>query len=131
LKKSKIKYCIGRIFSIYDNNGKNFLIPNLFKKINQKEKIIIFDNLNHYRDFLTTVQISKIIIFLWKKKYEGIINIGSAIKTNIKSIAQKFAVKLNKKTIFHKNKPTYLIADNSKLKRIGYKQKNLKLKRFF
>ena len=131
LKKSKIKYCIGRIFSIYDNNEKNFLIPSLFKKINQKEKILTFDNLNHYRDFLTTVQISKIIIFLWKKKYEGIINIGSAIKTNIKSIAKRSAVKLNKKIIFHKNKPTYLIADNSKLKRIGYKQKNLKLKRFF
>ncbi len=131
LKKSKVKYCIGRIFSIYDNKGKKFLIPNLHQKINQRKKKIIFDNLNHYRDFLTTIQISKIIVFLWKKRYHGIINIGSGVQTNLKSIAQKFAFKFNKKIFFNNNKPTYLIADNSKLKKIGYKQKNLKLKSFF
>tara|TARA_B100000963_G_scaffold328494_1_gene317097 strand:- start:4819 stop:5625 length:807 start_codon:yes stop_codon:yes gene_type:complete len=131
LKKSNIKYCIGRIFSIYDNKEKNFLIPNLLKKINQKEKKIIFDNLNHYRDFLTTSQISQIIFFLWKKRYQGIINIGSGIKINIELIAQKFATKLNKKISFNKNRPTFLIADNSKLKKIGYNKKNLKLKSFF
>ena len=131
LKKSKVKYCIGRIFSIYDNKDENFLIPSLQKKIYQKDEKIIFDNLNHYRDFLTTTQISKIIVFLWKKKFHGIINIGSGVQTDIRSIAKKFALKLNKKIFFNKNKPTYLIADNSKLKKIGYKQKNLKLKIFF
>ena len=38
LKNSKIKLCVGRIFSIYDNTGKDFLIPSLLKKINRKKK---------------------------------------------------------------------------------------------
>ena len=131
LQKSKIIFCIGRIFSIYDNTGKDFLIPNLLKKIDKKEKNLIFENLNHYRDFLSTLQISKIIIFLWKKKFQGIINIGSGFQTNIKTIVKKLALKSNKKIFFKDNKPTFLIADVSKLKRIGFKQKNLKLKGFF
>ncbi len=131
LQKSKITFCIGRIFSIYDNTGKDFLIPNLLKKIDKKEKNLIFENLNHYRDFLSTLQISKIIIFLWKKKFQGIINIGSGFQTNIKTIVKKLASKSNKKIFFKDNKPTFLIADVSKLKKIGFKQKNLKLKGFF
>ena len=72
---------------------------------------------------MTTSQISQIIFFLWKKRYQGIINIGSGIKINIELIAQKFATKLNKKISFNKNRPTFLIADNSKLKKIGYNKK--------
>ena len=131
LKRSKIEFCIGRIFSIYDNNGKDFLIPNLLKKINQKEKKLTFENLNHYRDFLSTLQISKIITFLWKKRFQGIINIGSGFQTNIKTIVKKLAIKSNKKIFFKDNKPTFLVADISKLRKIGFNRKNLKLKRFF
>lgn len=131
LQKSKIIFCIGRIFSIYDNTGKDFLIPNLLKKINQKKKKLIFENLNHYRDFLSTLQISEIITFLWKKKFQGIINIGSGSQINIKTIVKKLTSKSKKKLFFKNNKPTFLIADISKLKKIGLKQKNLKLKRFF
>ena len=131
LKNSKIELCIGRIFSIYDNTGKDFLIPSLLKKINQKKKKLTFENLNHNRDFLSTLQISKIIIFLWKNRYQGIINIGSGFQTNIKTIVKKLAIKSKKKIFFKDNKPTFLIADITKLKKIGFNQKNLKLKGFF
>ena len=103
----------------------------MLKKINQKKKKLTFENLNHNRDFLSTPQISKIIIFLWKNRYQGIINIGSGFQTNIKTIVKKLAIKSKKKIFFKDNKPTFLIADISKLKKIGFNQKNLKLKGFF
>ena len=56
---------------------KNFLIPDLKKKIKNKKKIILLKNLNHYRDFISTKDLAKIIIFLYKKKFKGIINLGS------------------------------------------------------
>tara|TARA_B100001964_G_C14178640_1_gene575089 strand:+ start:209 stop:1018 length:810 start_codon:yes stop_codon:yes gene_type:complete len=131
LNKTNIKFCIGRIFSIIDNKGEQFLLNGLLSKIKKKEKIIILKNLNHYRDFLTTEQISKIILMLWKRKVTGLINIGSGIKTNLQSIAKIFAIKAKKKLIFKFNKPTYLVANVSKLKKIGFKPKKLNFVRFF
>ena len=131
LSNSNITFCIGRIFSIFDNKEKSFLIPTLLNKLKLSSKTIIFKNLNHYRDFVSTDQISKIIVFLWKKKFKGIINIGSGRKTNLKKIAKIFANKANKKIIIKNNKSTCLVADISKLKNLGYKQKKLDFIRFF
>ena len=55
---------------------KNYLVPDLIKKIKITKKKITLYNLNHYRDFITMNLISKIILLLSKKKYNGIINIG-------------------------------------------------------
>ena len=76
-RKTQFKFCIGRIFSILDNKGKKFFLKSLIKKINIKENKINLKNMNHFRDFLTTLQISRIIIKLFQKKFKGIINIGS------------------------------------------------------
>ena len=131
-KKLKNKnYCIGRIFSIIDNKNERFLIPSIKKKLRSKSKIVVLDNLNHYRDFLDTKQISKIIFYLWKKKTFGIINIASGKKTNIQSLVKRIAIKMNKKIKFLYNKPTCQTADINKLLKIGYKPQELKLKRFF
>ena len=129
--KAKINFCVGRIFSIFDNTGDSFFTPSLLKKIKQKSKNLELENLNHNRDFLSTKQISKIIFFLWKKKFIGIINIGSGIKTNLRSVAKVFAYKANKKISFKHNKPTFHIADISKLRKLGYKQSKLNIRRFF
>ena len=131
LSNSNITFCIGRIFSIIDNRGESFFIPSLLRKININSKKIFLKNLNHYRDFVSTEQISKITFFLWKKKFKGIINIGSGKKTNLKNIARIFAIKANKKIFFEPNKSTCLISDISKLKKLGFKQKKLKFIKFF
>ena len=131
LYEANINYCIGRIFSIFDNRGSEFFTPSLIKKIKQKSKLLILDNLNHHRDFLSTEQISKIIYFLWKKKFVGTINIGSGVNTNLKFIAKVFAKKLKKRVKFIDNKPTYHLADISKLKKLGYKKSRLNFIRFF
>ena len=63
-------------------------------------------------------EISKIILILCKKKYNGIINIGSGKGIHLKDIAKFICEKYNKTYDFDDNKkPTYLIADNLKLRK--------------
>ena len=117
IKKKKINYCIGRIFST-TNIKKNYLIPDLKRK-SKKRGFIKLKNLNHFRDFISTEDIAKIIIFLLKKKYKGIINIGTGKATYLKDIAKIIFKKKNKKVTYEDNtEVTRLIADNDKLKKI-------------
>ena len=124
----QIKYCIGRIFSIFDNKDDSFFTPSLIKKIKKKPKKIILDNLNHNRDFLSTKQITEIILYLYKIKFTGVINIASGKKTNLRTIAKIFARKLGKEVTFKSKYPTSLIANISKLNRLGFKKKVLNLR---
>ena len=126
LKRAKIPFCIGRIFSF--THKKKTL-----KKYNQRKiatplvnkKIVFFENTNHYRDFLSTGDVCKAINILFKKKAHGIYNIGSGKKISIsyiiKLIFQKYKkiYKINKK-----NKSTMLVADISKIKAFKWKPKN-------
>ena len=124
LKKSKSLYCIGRIFSTTNKNQKkNYLVPDLKKNIKKAKKRITLKNLNHYRDFISMNDISKIIFYLYKKKFNGIVNIGSGKAILLKDIATTISKYYNKKIEFKDNKKkTYLVANISKLKRI-YKKK--------
>ncbi len=120
LHKSKINYCIGRIFSTTNKTQKkNYLVPDLKDKIKKTKKKIILKNLNHYRDFISMKDISKIIFNLYKKNFKGIINIGSGQSICLKNIAKIICKKYKKKFQFiDNNKVTYLVADIKKLKKI-------------
>ena len=64
-------------------------------------------------------EISKIIWTLYKKRYQGIINIGRGQGVHLKDIAKIICKKYKKEFQFEDNeKPTYLIADNYKLKNL-------------
>ena len=119
-KHKKINFCIGRIFSTTNKNQKkNYLVPDLKLKIKKVRKRIVLKNLNHYRDFISMKDISKIIFFLLRIKYTGIINFGTGNGTHLKDIAKIIAKKHKKEIIFRDNKKkTYLVADIKKLKRI-------------
>jgi nucleoside-diphosphate-sugar epimerase len=119
-QKSENCYCIGRIFSTTNKNqNKNYLVPDLKKKIKNTKKTIVLKNLNHYRDFISMEDISKIIFFLYKKNFKGIINIGSGKSIHLKNIAKIICKKYKKKIKFVDNtKDTYLIANTEKLKKI-------------
>ena len=67
-----------------DNRSKDFFLKSLISKIKIKKKIIKLNNLNHYRDFISTDQISNIILLLWRNKYRGIINIARGEKVHLK-----------------------------------------------
>jgi UDP-glucose 4-epimerase len=120
-EKKKIPYCIGRIFSTTSSDQKkSYLIPDLKERIKKNKKKIILKNLNHYRDFISMQDISKIIFKLSKKKYKGILNIASGKKIYLKNIAKIILRKYNKKNYeFIDNNPqTSLIGDTKKLKKI-------------
>ena len=126
LKRAKIPFCIGRIFSFtHKKQTSNFVIPGIIKKAKSNKKIVFFENTNHYRDFLSTGDVCKAINILFKKKAHGIYNIGSGKKISIsyiiKLIFQKYKkiYKINKK-----NKSTMLVADISKIKAFKWKPKN-------
>jgi nucleoside-diphosphate-sugar epimerase len=120
LEKENVNYCIGRIFSTTNKNQKrNYLVPDLKHKIQKMKKKIVLKNLNHYRDFISMEDIAKIIFFLLKKKYKGIINFGTGHGTYLKDIAKIIAKKHEKDVIFNDNKKiTHLVADITKLKNI-------------
>ena len=119
LKNNEIKYCIGRIFSTANiNQKKNYLVPDLIHKIKKSNKKLRIKNLNHYRDFISMEDISKIIFTLYKKNFCGTINIASGEKILLKDIAKKILKKYNKNAEFIKVKnSTALIANVKKLKK--------------
>ena len=118
-------YAIGRIFSYthFDQSGE-FLIPSLFKKIKNKKRV--FKNLNHFRDFIHIQDITSAIKFMWLSRSQGVFNIGSGKKTHLKKIAKflNFKINRNYNISFIENKNcTHLIANNKKLKKLGWKVK--------
>ena len=126
-KHTKTKYCIGRIFSTTNKNQKkNYLVPDLKFRIKKTKKKIVLKNLNHFRDFITMEDISKIIFILMRKKFCGILNLGSGKGIFLKDIANIIANKYNKELVFLDNKKTtYLVANINKLLKL-YKFNNSK-----
>ena len=126
LKKEKIPFCIGRIFSFtHKKQTADFVIPSIIKKAKSKKKIVYFENTEHYRDFLSTGDICNAINILFKKKANGIYNIGSGKKVLISDIIKLIFKKYKKiYKISKNNKSTWLIADINKIKKFKWKPKN-------
>ena len=128
-KKHGIIFCIGRIFSFTDKKQKkSYVIPSLIRQIKySKKKQITLNNLNHYRDFLSTKDISLAIKKLFENKAYGVFNIGSGKKFSLENIA-KLVAKKNKKNIkFINNKKfKYLISNYKKIMKLGWKPKKYK-----
>ena len=122
LKKSKIKYCIGRIFSFSSINQKpSYLIPSIIIKIKIiRNQIIFFKDLNHYRDFLPPEEICRAIDILRKYSATGIYNICSGKALLLKEIANHIAKKYNKECKFEDGKRTFLIGDGKKINKLGF-----------
>lgn len=119
LKSSNIKYCIGRIFSTTNKSQKkNYLVPDLKYKIKKSKEKIVLKNLNHYRDFISMEDIARIIFVLLKRRFNGVINLGSGKGILLKDIARVIANKYKKVILFNDNKKkTHLIANNKLLKK--------------
>ena len=132
LKKKKISYCIGRIFSTTNKDQKKgYLIPDLKNRIRKSKKKLFLKNLNHFRDFISMTNISKIILFLLQRRYKGIINIASGNPIHLKDIALTILKKYNKKNyeFIDNNTATSLVGNISKLKKITNFKINDSIKR--
>jgi nucleoside-diphosphate-sugar epimerase len=127
LEKSKINYCIGRIFSFTCFGQKeSFLVPSIFKKNkNTSNSFVTFQNTNHFRDFVSISDINRAIFFLLKKKATGIFNIGSGKKINLNLLVKKICKIFNNIPVFKNNhKITYLVANIKKIKKLGWSPKD-------
>ena len=63
--------------------------------------------------------ISKIIFYLMKKNYSGILNLGTGKKVHLKDLAYIINKRYNKELFFIDNKKqTSLVANNKRLKKI-------------
>ena len=83
--KNNIPYCISRIFSFtHKNQSDNFVVPSIMKKIDKEN--YTFENVNHYRDFISTKDICSAIRILFNHKARGIYNIGSGKKILISDL---------------------------------------------
>ena len=130
LNKKDIKVCIGRIFSTTNiNQRKNYLVPDLKNKIKKKNNIKL-ENLNHFRDFISIKDIAKIIIYFLKNQISGVINLSTGKSTKLVTIAKIISKKYGKKIkIFENDKPSFLVGNNSLLKKIYKKRLNLSLRK--
>ena len=127
LEKSKINYCIGRIFSFTCFTQKeSFLVPSIFKKNKTtSSSLVVFKNTNHFRDFVSIGDINRAIFFLLKKKSTGIFNIGSGKKINLNFLVKKICKIFNNIPVFKNNhKITYLVANIEKIKKLGWRPKD-------
>ena len=114
--KHNISYCCARIFSFYHNSqSKEFLYPSIKIKIkNIKQNKIYIPNANNIIDIQNAEAVAKIIFKIFKKKFTGIINIGSGKGIVIK----RFARNLTKKKLHictNAKKITKVIANVKKL----------------
>ena len=78
----------------------------------------MFENINHYRDFINLNYLIKIIKKIYKKKVVGIYNLGTGQKTYLVDMIKILIKRYNKSLeLIENNKKTYLIANNQKLKK--------------
>lgn len=129
LSNQNVKVCIGRIFSTTNiNQRKNYLVPDLKNKIKKGNGVIELENLNHFRDFISIKDIAKIIIFFLKKEIKGIFNLSTGRPTKLDKIAKIIGRKYKKKIkIYKNNEPTFLIGNNSLLRKVYKKKLDLNL----
>jgi nucleoside-diphosphate-sugar epimerase len=110
IKNTKIKVCIGRIFSFTNfRQKKTYFIPSVFSG-----KII---NANTYRDFIDIRDICDAIYLLMKMSKIGTYNIASGSKINLNKIINM----IQNKKLSYKNPKNNLYADITKLKNLGWK----------
>ncbi len=122
-KKFKFKIGIARIFNYYNQGSKKgFFINDIIKKLKIKKKIIKFDNINSYRDYISMKDINTAFFKMINLRLINDYNICSGEKIYLPDIINHLNKKY-KKNIFILNdkRNEDLIGSNSKLKKKGWK----------
>ncbi len=122
-KKFKFKIGIARIFNYYNEGSKKgFFINDIIKKLKIKKKIIKFDNINSYRDYISMKDINTAFFKMINLRLINDYNICSGEKIYLPDIINHLNKKY-KKNIFILNdkRNEDLIGSNSKLKKKGWK----------
>jgi dTDP-4-dehydrorhamnose reductase len=124
-KKFFFKIGIARIFNYYSKNSKGFFINDAIKKFNKKNRIIKFENIKTYRDYISTKDICTAIYKMISRKMTHDFNICSGKKIFLPIIIKKINQKYKNKNIIIKNKRLGdLVGSNVKLKSKGWRISN-------
>ena len=129
-KQFRYKIGIARIFNYYNSSAKKgFFVNDIIKHLKSKKKIIQFDNVNAYRDFVSMNDINTALLKMINLKLVNDYNICSGEKIFLPDIINFLNKKYNKNIKILNNKRNYhLIGSNSKLKKKGW---NITKKSFF
>lgn len=137
LKRYSILYKIPiislRIFSCYGKGQNKLLFYDIFQKYIQDKNVTLYGTGEELRDFIHVSDLCQ-IIYLITKKYKNqtyfneIYNVGNGEGVTIKQIGDCFSNHIKDLTIkfqnkVHKGAPSSYVANNSKLKALGYKKK--------
>lgn len=122
-KKFKFKIGIARIFNYYNEGSKKgFFINDIIEKLKEKKKIIKFDNVNSYRDFVSMKDINSALFKMINLKLINDYNICSGERIYLPDIINHLNKKFKKNIFILKKKNNDgLIGSNSKLKNKGWK----------
>lgn len=125
--KKNLPVCIARIFSFtHPKQNNKYFIPSIYDKILNR-KIIDSNLLNkEFRDFLSTQDICRAIKILLDKKFCGLINVCSSKSICLDDIAKYLKgdidkIKIKQPNINNKRNFNYLIGNNEKLLKLGFK----------
>ena len=99
-KKFKFKIGIARIFNYYNEGSKKgFFINDIIEKLKREKKIIKFDNVNSYRDFVSMKDINSALFKMINLKLINDYNICSGERIYLPDIINHLNKKF-KKNIF-------------------------------
>ena len=129
-KKFKFKIGIARIFNYYNGGSKKgFFINDIIEKLKKKKKIIKFDNVNSYRDFISMKDINTALFKMINLRLINDYNICSGKKIYLPDIINYLNKKYKEKIlILNDKRHEDLIGSNFKLKKKGW---NITKKSFF
>ncbi len=124
-KKFFFKIGIARIFNYYNKKSKGFFINDAIKKFNKKNKIVKFQNINTYRDYISVKDINSALYNMINRKLIHDFNICSGKKVFLPNIIRKINMKYKDKVIVITNKRVAdLVGSNIKLKKRGWRLSN-------
>lgn len=124
-KKFFFKIGIARVFNYYNKKSKGFFINDAIKKFNNKNKILKFQNINTYRDYISIRDINSAFYNMINRKLIHDFNICSGKKVFLPNIIRKLNMKYKHKVIVITNKRVAdLVGSNIKLKKRGWRLSN-------
>jgi dTDP-glucose 4,6-dehydratase len=124
LDQYAIDYCIGRIFSFSSPNQKEpYLVPTLCRKIEEtpQDGVLEIINPDSVRDIMDADTVIDCVLGLAKKRFKGILDIGSGKGMSVKEIGYHISKMLGKKIQIrgvNKVQPNSLVADIETLKQV-------------
>tara|TARA_B100001057_G_scaffold202598_1_gene203357 strand:- start:2970 stop:3821 length:852 start_codon:yes stop_codon:yes gene_type:complete len=127
--KFRFKIGIARIFNYYNKGQKKgFFINDVIKRLKENKKIIKFNNVNAYRDFISMKDINIALFKMINLKLTNDYNICSGKKVFLPDIINHLSKIYKKKVlIINSKKSSMLIGSNAKLRKKGWKITNKKL----